>query len=114
MRKTSSLVLSEFEQSVLNGTKGSLADLQTKSKRTQSLVDTFIGAKVTVKLPDGTSVTPTIEELIVMQGLKTEIIKSRGFASILDLQKIRGEAVDGTKEVSLSLVDKDLAARAVK
>lgn len=115
MKQPQNVTLSETEQKILANEQGSLVVVNTENKRTKAIVEQFLKQKVTTKLEDGTSVDATIEELITMKALTVEMVKSRGFQTLLDLQKIRGELVEKKEvEVGATRVDEDLKKRAIQ
>lgn len=113
--KVANEVLSRYEKSILANTKGSKADILTANKRTQAIVNAMLNAKAeAVELEDGTSVEPTIDEMLVAKALERELENPKGLETIEKLMKIRGELDDKATEVNVSLVDQDLAKRALK
>ena len=113
MKDTFAVTLSPYESSILRGTKGSKADVLVADKRTQTILNNMLSAKKVVTLEDGTSVEASIEELLIASAINAELEKPRGLETIERLAKIRGELDDKVTEVSISLVDKDLAQRAL-
>lgn len=114
--KVANVVLSNYEKSILAGTKNSKADILTASKRTQAIVNAMLSAKAEdiVELDDGTTVAPTIEEVLIASAIQKELDNPKGLETIEKMMKIRGELDDKATEVNVSLVDQDLAKRAVK
>lgn len=112
--KVANVVLSRYERSILEGAKGSKADILTATKRTQAIVNAMLNAKSEpIELEDGTTVTPTIDEMLIAGALQKEIENPKGLETIEKLMKIRGELDDKATEVNVSLVDQDLAKRAI-
>lgn len=106
-------VLSPYEASIIRGTRGSKADLIVKEQRTKAILDNMLGTKTTV-LIDGTEVEATIEEILVASAISEELANPKGLETIERLAKIRGEIGEKTIDVNVSLVDKDLASRAIQ
>lgn len=106
-------VLSPYEASIIRGTRGSKADLIVKDQRTKAILDNMLGMKTTV-LIDGTEVEASIEEILVASAISEELAHPKGLETIERLAKIRGEIGDKTIDVNVSLVDKDLASRAIQ
>lgn len=115
MKKTSSAVLSPSERDVVNKKKTLTREL-AKETRIAEIVKAFGKCKsasgIKITLEDGTVLTPTITEEIVYNALIAERDHSRGFQTILDMQKVLGENKDEV-QVNVSLVDADLAKRAL-
>lgn len=112
--KVANVTLSPYERSILAGTKNSRADTLTAEKRTQAIVNAMLNCKVELELEDGTSVEPTIDELLVAKSIQAELEKPKGLETVERLMKIRGESDDKATSVNVSLVDQDLAKRAVQ
>ena len=106
-------VLSPYEASIIRGTRGSKADLIVKEQRTKAVLDNMLGLKTKV-LIDGTEVEATIEEILVASAISEELAHPKGLETIERLAKIRGEISDKPMEVNVSLVDSDLAKRALQ
>ena len=106
-------VLSPYEASIIRGTRGSKADLIVKDQRTKAVLDNMLGLKTKV-LIDGTEVEATIEEILVASAISEELAHPKGLETIERLAKIRGEVSDKPMEVNVSLVDSDLAKRALQ
>ena len=107
-------VLSPYEASIIRGTRNSKADLIVKDQRTKAVLDNMLGLKTTVQLEDGTAVEATIEEILVASAISEELAHPKGLETIERLAKIRGEVSDKPMEVNVSLVDSDLAKRALQ
>ena len=107
-------ILSPYEASIMRGTKGSKADVLTSEKRTQAIMDNMLKSKGVVELDDGTTVEATIEELLIAAAINKELEQPKGLETVERLMKIRGELDDKVTEVNVSLVDKDLAQRAIQ
>lgn len=107
-------ILSPYEASIIRGTQKSKADVLTEGKRTQAIVNNMLKCKDIVELPDGTSVEVTIEELLIATSIQKELENPKGLETVEKLMKIRGELEDkGEVQLNVSLVDKDLAKRAL-
>lgn len=113
MKQAPMTVLSSYEASIIRGTKGSKADALVSDKRTKAILDNMLSQKGIVELPDGTTVEATIEEVLIASAINAELEKPKGLETIERLAKIRGELDDKVTEVNVSLVDKDLAKRAL-
>ena len=113
--KVANVVLSQYERSILAGTKNSKADILTSSKRTQAIVNAMLASHAEeMELDDGTTVAPTIEEVLIASAIQKELENPKGLETIEKMMKIRGELDDKATEVNVSLVDQDLAKRAVQ
>lgn len=116
--KPQDATLSTYERSILRGVRGSTVDLNTSSKRTQAIVNAMLGSAhidKAVVLEDGTTVVPTIEELLIAKAIEKELANPKGLETIERLMKIRGELDDKSTVINnISLVDQDLAERAIK
>lgn len=116
MKKTSNAVLSPSERATMNGSKNSKVKSIIADQRVASIVSAFGQCKsatgVKITLSDGTSVVPTIAEEIVYNALIQERDHSRGFQTLLDMQKVMGENKEEVN-VNVSLVDADLMKRAL-
>lgn len=114
--KVTNAVLSQYERSILNGTQNSSqASILTSGKRTQAIVNAILLSNVEpMTLEDGTTVVPTIEEVLVTSAIAKELENPKGLETVERLMKIRGELDDKATEVNVSLVDQDLAKRAVQ
>lgn len=112
--KVANVTLSPYERSILAGTKESRANTLTAEKRTQAIVNAMLDCTVKLELPDGTTVEPTIDELLVARSIQTELERPKGLETVERLMKIRGEQDDKATEVNVSLVDQDLAKRAIQ
>lgn len=106
-------VLSPYEASIIRGTRNSKADLIVKEQKTKAVLDSMLGLK-TMVLIDGTEVEASIEEILVASAISEELAHPKGLETIERLAKIRGEISDKPIEVNVSLVDKDLAQRAIE
>lgn len=107
--------LSPYEASILKGTKNSKADAIVADKRTRAILDNMLNCKCMTKLPDGTDVEASIEELLIAGAISYELHNPKGLETIERLAKIRGEVGEkNAMEVSVSLVDKDLSQRAIE
>lgn len=106
-------VLSPYEASILRKTKGSKADALVADKRTKAILDNMLKCTGIVQLQDGTTVEASIEELLIASAINAELTKPKGLETVERLAKIRGELEDKVAEVNVSLVDKDLAKRAL-
>lgn len=113
MKQTPMALLSSYETSIIKGTKGSRADALTKDKRTKAILDNMLQCKGTVELADGTTVEASIEELLIASAINKELEEPKGLETIERLAKIRGEMDEKVIDVNVSLVDKDLARRAL-
>lgn len=107
-------VLSPYEASIIRGTRGSKADLIVSEQRTKRILDNMLGTKTSVILEDGTEVEASIEEILVASAISEELAHPKGLETLERLAKIRGEMSDKPIEVNVSLVDKDLAKRAIE
>lgn len=114
MKQTPMAILSSYEASIIRGTKGSKADAIVSDKRTKAILDNMLSQKGVVELEDGTSVEATIEEVLIASAINAELQRPKGLETIERLAKIRGEMEDRVTEVNVSLVDKDLAKRAIE
>lgn len=114
MKQQAIATLSSYEASIIRGTKGSKADALTADKRTKSIMDSMLGCTSVVKLPDGTDVEASIEELLIAGAISKELREPKGLETIEKLARIRGEVEDKVVDVNVSLVDKDLAQRALQ
>ena len=113
MKQAPMAILSPYEASIVRGTKNSSADIIISEKRTKAILDNMLACKGVVELEDGTQVEATIEELLIASAISKELEQPKGIETIEKLAKIRGELDDKVTEVSVSLVDKDLAKRAL-
>lgn len=107
-------LLSSYEASIVKGVKNSKADSIIANKRTKAILDNMLQCSGIVELPDGTTVEATIEELLIASAINKELLEPKGLETVERLAKIRGE-IEDTKatEVRISLVDEDLAKRAL-
>lgn len=112
----SSAVLSPAERAVLHNDKKSKIVSVLQDARVQEIVKSF--GRCTspnapqITLEDGTVVIPTIAEEIVYNALMQEKEHSRGFQTLLDMQKVMGETKEEVN-INVSLVDADLMKRAI-
>lgn len=115
MNKIQKSALTPVEQDIVSR-KHTKAVSIFKGKRISEIVKAF-GAcespsKVRITMEDGTVVVPTIMEEIIYNAMKQELDNPRGFATILDMQKVMGENKEEIN-VNVSLVDEDLMKRAM-
>ena len=107
--------LSSYDASIIRGTRGSKADAIVKDKRTQTILNNMLNCQGTCELEDGTTVEASIEEILIAKAIKTEMENPKGLETIERLAKIRGEIGEQkTIDVNVSLVDMDLAKRAIE
>ncbi len=114
MKQAPMSLLSPYEASIIRGTKNSKADVLTAEKRTKTILDNMLQCKGTVQLEDGTNVEASIEELLIARAISEELTKPKGLETVERLMKMRGELEEKSVEVNVSLVDKDLASRALQ
>lgn len=75
----------------------------------------MLNCRGTCQLEDGTTVEASIEEILIAKAIKTEMENPKGLETIERLAKIRGEIGEQkTIDVNVSLVDMDLAKRAIE
>lgn len=107
--------LSSFDASIVRGTRNSKADAIVANKRTQTILNNMLECKQQVSLDDGTVVEASIEEILIAKAISAELENPKGLDTIKKLAEIRGEIGEQkTIDVNVSLVDKDLAQRALK
>ena len=114
MKQAPMAMLSSYEASIIRGTKNSKGDVLVAEKRTKAILDNMLKCTGVVQLDDGTTVEATIEEILVASAINKELTQPKGLETIERLAKIRGELDDKVAEVNVSLVDKDLAKRALQ
>ncbi|MFA7449230.1 MAG: hypothetical protein WCY90_00180 [Bacilli bacterium] len=108
----SSLVLNSYEQAILKGFHGEVTVIEDE-KRTAKLVNRFLDTKIKSVMEDGSEAEFSVEELLVATNIAQAIKKPKGLETIMELQKIRGEAKD-IQEVNVSLVDARLKGMGFK
>ena len=111
--ETTLRVLSSYERGILQGAKRSDADEIIEGMKTQTLLNNMIQTKITERLPDGTEVTATAEELMVASAI-ADTIKRGSMEKLMTFMKVKGEMKANEVAVSVSNVDKDLEERALE
>jgi len=114
MNKTGLKMLSSYEKNIYMGKKPTKGDNLIKDKITAELIKKMLNIPFNMKLEDGTNVTATAQEFIIAAAIGDAIDKG-SFDKVATMMKTTGElnnAVDG--KIEISLVDKDLAKRALE
>ena len=115
MKQEAMVVLTPYETTLLGKKTNSKAVALTEDKRTCAILNNMLSQKSVVALSDGTSVEATFEEILVARAIAFEYMNPRGLDTLEKLAKIRGEVDDNKAiDVNVSLVDSDLAKRAIE
>lgn len=104
-------VLSGYERSVLKSGKGKTkSDAMAEMACTREKLKAFLGAKVRQKLPDGTEVEFTAEELIIAAAIGDAVSKG-SFDKVIAMMKASGQMDESVSVVAK--VDQDLLKRSI-
>lgn len=108
-------VLTSYERAIANGDFKRPSIEAAEGRRTRAIADAILSSKCgeQIILDDGTVVEPTIEEVLIGRAIQRELESPKGIETVERLMKIRGELQEGNTTVNVSLVDADLAKRAL-
>lgn len=104
-------VLSAYERSVLKSGKGKTkSDGMAEAACTREKLKAFLGAKVSQRLPDGTQVECSAEELIIASAIGDAVSKG-SFDKVIAMMKASGQMDESVSVVAK--VDQDLLKRSI-
>ena len=107
-------VLSPYEIGILKSISKRKSDLIVEKALTKTKLDAYLNSEIVTELEDGTSVTMTAEDMIIVSAIN-DAINYGSFDKVKTLMELKGEIKGGntTNIMINSKVDEDLLNRAI-